>query len=159
MTLSVKWEGKGALCCSIPHKNCRKEKATIYVNSLWNVERVHRMYCILFTVCLRNLFIYSASTFLRYCCCQSLIRHSFTWYIHMVSVLHHLSCAHVLGEMTPITAQNCVLNDSLLWILHILLSWAFAQCEKCSQITPTSVSCFVLEHSWWHKSQTLYFLC
>lgn len=45
------------------HGDVRKQNAVIYVNVLWNVERVYRMFCILFTACLRNLFIYSASVF------------------------------------------------------------------------------------------------
>lgn len=57
------WGGAGSGGCSSPHRKVRKENTIIYVNAPWNVERVHRMYCILFTVCLRNLFIYSESIF------------------------------------------------------------------------------------------------
>lgn len=60
---------------------------------MWSV---HRMSCILLAVCLRNLFIYSASVFFFFfeallLPAPPLIRYSFTWPRHMVDVPHRSS--------------------------------------------------------------------
>lgn len=134
--LSVKREK--SLCSSL-HRNVKRQNAIIYVNTLWNVESVHRMFCILFTACLRNLFIYSASIFWDAAATRPSLgirsHGTHTW--SMSAIVHPVP--HFQGEWPLSTIDNWTPNNRVPWILHLLLGWTFAQCEKCCQITPTSV--------------------
>lgn len=112
--------------------NVRKQNAIMYVNALWNVERVHRMSCILSTVCLRNVFIYSAGIFRRCCCHQALIKHRFTWHIPPVNGIHHLSWPAVPGRVTLSYYRQLtiILNNRTPWAPELLPDWTFGPAGK-----------------------------
>ena len=150
-------EGKPVLQ---PHRHVRKQNAIIYVNVLWNVERVYRMFCILFTACLRNVFIYSASIFWDAAATRpSLGIHShgtYTW--SKSSIVHPVP--QFQGEWLPITTDNWILNSPCpLNTRHSLRLNLCAVWKMLSNHSHECLSYFVLEHSQWHKPQTLHFLC
>lgn len=154
---SVKW---GKSPCSNPHRNVRKQNAIIYVNALWNVERVHRMFCILFTVCLGNLFIYSAGIFWDAAATRPLLgidsHGTYPWSVSSIVC----PGPQFWGEGPSITTDNWILNN---WEgLSTRPSPRLNLCPVWKMLLNHSHECLsycVLEHSQWHKPQTLYFLC
>lgn len=72
------------------------------INSLGNIEMMHWMSCVLFTVCLILIHL-CIKHFLKCCSHQALMRHSFTWQVHMVSVIHCPCPARAIvpGKRTP----------------------------------------------------------
>lgn len=150
--------GKKTVCFN-PHRNVKRQNDTMYVNALWNVERVHRMLCIFFTACLRNLFIYSESI-----CWGSVATRP-------PSGIH--SCAHAHGQCFPLSTllhSHRASDSQLLQITEFSTtappntrhSLRLNLCTMWKMLSNHSHEClsyFVLKHSQWHKPQTLYFLC